>query len=107
MESMDLRCVKSCWGNYAFEYTHSNSVDNSGGILCVWDPGSFQKRNHTISDSFAILRGVWLNNGADLLVVVVYGPHDQREKRTLWDYLSHTMNSWKGEIVMMGDFNEV
>ncbi|GJY25245.1 RNA-directed DNA polymerase, eukaryota [Tanacetum coccineum] len=107
MEIMDLRCVKSCWGNYAFEYTHSNSVGNSGGILCVWDPGSFQKSNHTISDSFVILRGVWLKNGADLLVVVVYGPHDQREKRTLWDYLAHTINRWKGEVVMMGDFNEV
>ncbi|GJZ87098.1 RNA-directed DNA polymerase, eukaryota [Tanacetum coccineum] len=107
MEIMDLRCVKSCWGNYAFEYTHSNSVGNSRGILCVWDPRSFQKSNHTISDSFVILRGVWLKNGVDFLVVVVYGPHDQREKRTLWDYLAHTINRWKREVVMMGDFNEV
>ncbi|GJR44939.1 RNA-directed DNA polymerase, eukaryota [Tanacetum coccineum] len=107
MESMDLRGVKSCWGNYAFEFSHSNSVGNSGGILCVWDPGSFHKHNHTLSDYFVILRGVWLSNGADLLVVVVYGPHDLRDKRDLWDYLLHTVNSWKGEIVMMGDFNEV
>ncbi|GJV36972.1 RNA-directed DNA polymerase, eukaryota [Tanacetum coccineum] len=107
MESMDLRCVKSCWGNYAFDYNHSNSVGNSGGILCVWDPGSFKKTNHTISDYFVILQGVWLKNSIDLLVVVVYGPHDQRDKRILWNYLSHSINSWKGEVVLMGDFNEV
>ncbi|GJZ51836.1 RNA-directed DNA polymerase, eukaryota [Tanacetum coccineum] len=107
MESMDLRCVKSCWGNYAFDYNHSNSVGNSGGILCVWDPGSFQKINHTISDYFVILQGVWLKNSTDLLVVVVYGPHDQSDKRILWDYLSHSINRWKGEVVLMGDFNEV
>nr|GEZ78612.1 RNA-directed DNA polymerase, eukaryota [Tanacetum cinerariifolium] len=66
-----------------------------GGILCVWDPCSFQKTNHTISDYFVILLGVWLKNGVDLLIVVVYGPHDPRDKRgairgaiTLERYLS-------------------
>nr|GEW03107.1 reverse transcriptase domain-containing protein [Tanacetum cinerariifolium] len=49
-------------GNYAFEFSHSNSVGNSGGILCVWDLGSFQKNSHTISDSFVILQGVWLDD---------------------------------------------
>ncbi|GJQ90434.1 RNA-directed DNA polymerase, eukaryota [Tanacetum coccineum] len=107
METMDLSCVKCCWGNYAFEFSHSNSVGNSGGILCVWDPVSFQKTSHTISDSFVILRGVWLKNGSNLLVVVVYGPHDHRDKRQLWDYLGHSIKSWKGEVVVMGDFNEV
>ncbi|GJY72382.1 RNA-directed DNA polymerase, eukaryota [Tanacetum coccineum] len=37
-----------------------------------------------------------------------YGaPHDVRDKRLLWDYLSHVSNQWAGEVVMMGDFNEV
>ncbi|GJW52675.1 RNA-directed DNA polymerase, eukaryota [Tanacetum coccineum] len=43
MENMEFRCVRSCWGNYAFDYIHSNSVGNSGGILCAWDPNSFRK----------------------------------------------------------------
>nr|GEX71129.1 RNA-directed DNA polymerase, eukaryota [Tanacetum cinerariifolium] len=107
LEVMDFRCVKCCWGNYAFEFSHSYSVGNSGGILCVWDPGSFQKSSHTISDSFVILRGVWLKNGTDLLVFVVYGLHGHRDKRLLWDYLAHTINRWQGEVVVMGDFNEV
>ncbi|GJW36115.1 hypothetical protein Tco_0059035 [Tanacetum coccineum] len=29
------------------------------------------------------------------------------DKRLLWDYLSHVSNQWAGEVVMMGDFNEV
>ncbi|GKA17373.1 RNA-directed DNA polymerase, eukaryota [Tanacetum coccineum] len=32
---------------------------------------------------------------------------DVTEKRTLWDYLSHVINRWDGESVVMGDFNEV
>ncbi|GKA77636.1 nucleotide-binding alpha-beta plait domain-containing protein [Tanacetum coccineum] len=45
MENMDLICVKTCWGNLAFDYVHSDSVGNSGGILCVWGPNSFCKSN--------------------------------------------------------------
>nr|GEU35357.1 RNA-directed DNA polymerase, eukaryota, reverse transcriptase zinc-binding domain protein [Tanacetum cinerariifolium] len=94
-------------GNYAFDYIHSNSVGNSGGILCAWDPNSFRKSNYTISDSFVIIQGVWLKNGIDLLIVAVYTYHYLRDKRMLWDYLVHTINQWDGEVVIMGDFKEV
>ncbi|GJR20023.1 RNA-directed DNA polymerase, eukaryota, reverse transcriptase zinc-binding domain protein [Tanacetum coccineum] len=107
MESMELFCVKSCWGNYAFDFVHSDSVGNSGGILCAWDPNSFHKSSHTVSDYFVIIRGVWLKTGMETLLVVVYAPHDVRDKRTLWDYLVNVCNQWNGEVVMMGDFNEV
>ncbi|GJZ64276.1 RNA-directed DNA polymerase, eukaryota, reverse transcriptase zinc-binding domain protein [Tanacetum coccineum] len=29
------------------------------------------------------------------------------EKKMLWDYLSHVIAQWAGEVVVMGDFNEV
>nr|GFC12271.1 RNA-directed DNA polymerase, eukaryota [Tanacetum cinerariifolium] len=104
---MELHCVMSCWGNCAFDYIHSNSVGNSGGILCAWDPNSFRKSSYTISDSFVIIRGVWHKNGIDLLMVAVYAPHDPRDKRMLCDYLVHTIDQWDGEVVRMGDFNEI
>ncbi|GKA21903.1 RNA-directed DNA polymerase, eukaryota [Tanacetum coccineum] len=56
-----------------------DSIGNSGGILCIWDPNSFRKDSVTVSDYFVIVR----------------------------DYLSHVSNQWAGEVVMMGDFNEV
>ncbi|GJV77545.1 RNA-directed DNA polymerase, eukaryota [Tanacetum coccineum] len=42
-----------------------------------------------------------------MLLVAVYAPHDKRDKRMLWDYLSSVVNNWDGEVIMMGDFNEV
>ncbi|GJR16919.1 RNA-directed DNA polymerase, eukaryota [Tanacetum coccineum] len=107
MESMDIRCVRSCWRNYGFDHIHGNSVGNSGGILCVWDPNSFKKNSYTISDFFVIIRGLWLKSGVNILIVVVYGPHDPRDKRIMWDYLAHSFNQWDGEVIVMGDFNEV
>ncbi|GJU71291.1 RNA-directed DNA polymerase, eukaryota, partial [Tanacetum coccineum] len=107
MENMDLICVKTCWGNLAFDYVHSDSVGNSGGILCVWDPNSFCKSNATISDYFVMVRGVWRLTGQDLLMIAVYAPHDFKDKQLLWDYLTREIGKWKGEVVIMGDFNEV
>ncbi|GJT38145.1 RNA-directed DNA polymerase, eukaryota [Tanacetum coccineum] len=107
MKSMELFCVKSCWGNYAFDFVHSDSVGNSGGILCAWDPNSFRSSSSTISDYFVMIRGVWLKTGVNLLIVVVYAPRDLRDKRMLWEYLANATNQWDGEVVMMGDFNKV
>ncbi|GKB37914.1 RNA-directed DNA polymerase, eukaryota [Tanacetum coccineum] len=77
MENMELFCVKRCWGNLNFEFVHSDSV------------------------------GEWRLNGKEVLFIVVYAPHDFKEKRTLWDYLTHEIGKWNGEVVIMGDFNEV
>ncbi|GJY09056.1 RNA-directed DNA polymerase, eukaryota, partial [Tanacetum coccineum] len=76
-------------------------------ILCVWDPNSFCKSNATILDYFVMVRGVWRLTGQDLLMIAVYAPHDFKDKQLLWDYLTREIGKWKGEVVIMGDFNEV
>nr|GEX40370.1 RNA-directed DNA polymerase, eukaryota [Tanacetum cinerariifolium] len=38
--------------------------------------------------------GVWLKSGIDLLIVVVYAPQYAKEKRMLWEYLTHISNTW-------------
>ncbi|GKC55709.1 RNA-directed DNA polymerase, eukaryota [Tanacetum coccineum] len=107
MEHMELFSVKMCWGNLVFDFVHSDSVGNSGGILCVWDPNSFRKSYATVSDYFIMIRGVWRITGKDLLIIAVYAPHDNKDKQMLWDYLTYEIGKWKGEVVIMGDFNEV
>nr|GEX97041.1 RNA-directed DNA polymerase, eukaryota [Tanacetum cinerariifolium] len=85
----------------------SDSIGNSGGILCVWDPNSFCKSSVTISDSFVMMRGVWRQSGKDVLLIAVYAPHDFKEKLLLWDYLNRSIGRWNGEVIIMGDFNKV
>nr|GFA83816.1 RNA-directed DNA polymerase, eukaryota, reverse transcriptase zinc-binding domain protein [Tanacetum cinerariifolium] len=83
MEKSDLWCIKRCWGNFTFDYVYSESVGKSGGIVCVWDPNMFSKINDTVSDYFIMVRGVWVSSGMRLLIIL------------------------DGEVVIMGDFNEV
>ncbi|GKB76957.1 RNA-directed DNA polymerase, eukaryota, partial [Tanacetum coccineum] len=107
MENMEDLCVRQCWGNLAFDHVHSDAVGNSGGILCVWDPNSFGKSNVTLSDYFVISRGHWRLTGQKMMIIAVYAPQDSKEKQTLWDYLQQEIGKWKGEVIIMGDFNEV
>nr|GEZ27297.1 RNA-directed DNA polymerase, eukaryota, nucleotide-binding alpha-beta plait domain protein [Tanacetum cinerariifolium] len=88
------------------ELIKGSSVGNSGCILCVWDTNSFKKLNATVSDYFTLLRENWVSNGKLLLIVSVYSPKELTVKKMLWDYLMHMMASWKGDVIIMGDFNE-
>nr|GFB64735.1 RNA-directed DNA polymerase, eukaryota [Tanacetum cinerariifolium] len=83
------------------------SVGFSGGILCVWDPNSFDKDNATISDYFMVVRGTWISTATKVMFVSIYAPQDISEKRYLWEYITHIIDSWDGECIILGDFNEV
>nr|GFB79842.1 RNA-directed DNA polymerase, eukaryota [Tanacetum cinerariifolium] len=102
MDVIDLFDIKRCWGNFVFDYVYGNS----GGILCVWDTNSFKKLNATVSDYFILLRGNWVSNGKLFLIVSVYAPQELTKKKMLWEYLMHVMASWKGDVIIIGDFNE-
>ncbi|GKD54390.1 RNA-directed DNA polymerase, eukaryota [Tanacetum coccineum] len=107
MEKMDLFSIKALWGNLSFDYAFSPSIGYSGGILCVWDPRLFVKDNSTVSDSFLAISGTWIPSSTKLLVISVYAPHDLTERRMLWDFIHHLIDSWDGECVLLSDFNEV
>nr|GEW21860.1 RNA-directed DNA polymerase, eukaryota [Tanacetum cinerariifolium] len=77
MKSIDLWGIKRCWGNFDFNYVYSEAV------------------------------GIWLLSGKRLLVISVYAPQELRDKKMLWDYLVMVICNWDGEVVAMGDFNEV
>ncbi|GJX67752.1 retrotransposon protein, putative, ty1-copia subclass [Tanacetum coccineum] len=79
----------------------------TGGILCVWDPNSFAKDNATISDYFVAVRGTWLSTATKVMFVSIYAPQDISEKKSLWEYITHIIDTWDGECIILGDFNEV
>nr|GFA73109.1 RNA-directed DNA polymerase, eukaryota [Tanacetum cinerariifolium] len=88
-------------------FTYLGVGEISGGILYLWDTNSFKKLNATVSDYFILLRGNWVSNGKLLLIVSVYAPQELTKKKMLCGYLMHVMASWKCDVIIMGDFNEV
>nr|GEW90283.1 RNA-directed DNA polymerase, eukaryota [Tanacetum cinerariifolium] len=98
---------QALWGNFSYDFAYSHSLTFSGGILCVWDLNMFSKDNVTISDSFLAVRGTWIPSSIKLMIVSAYAPQDLSEKKTLWEYITHMIDLWEGECVILGDFNEV
>ncbi|GJV74554.1 RNA-directed DNA polymerase, eukaryota [Tanacetum coccineum] len=103
----NIEAIISAQGDCQYDYAYSPSVGYSGGLLCIWDPNMFSKDSVTISDSFVAIRGMWNSSSTKLLIVSVYAPQDLSERKTLWEYISHLIDQWDGECVILGDFNEV
>nr|GFA93738.1 RNA-directed DNA polymerase, eukaryota [Tanacetum cinerariifolium] len=80
MYSITHMDVKFMWENSNYQYVTSDSVGNSGGILCVWEDSIFKKDYVLVSDNFIALFGTWLPS----MIVC-----------------------WYGESIVLGDFNEV
>nr|GEY43012.1 RNA-directed DNA polymerase, eukaryota [Tanacetum cinerariifolium] len=99
--------VKLMWGNSNYNYVYSEAVGNSGGILCVWEATVFKKDYATISDNFIAIYETWLTSNSKVLFVAIYAPQQVSRKRLLWDYVSTLIDCWNGEVVVLGDFNEV
>ncbi|GJU10427.1 RNA-directed DNA polymerase, eukaryota [Tanacetum coccineum] len=99
--------VKFMWGNSNYDYVHSEAIGNSGGILCVWEASVFKKDYATLSDNFIAIYGTWLPSNSKVLFVAIYAPQQASSKRILWDYMATLVSRWNGEVIMLGDFNEV
>ncbi|PWA78289.1 RNA-directed DNA polymerase, eukaryota [Artemisia annua] len=99
--------VKFMWGNSNFQYVTSDSLGNSGGILCIWEQSVFQKIGASVSDNFIAVYGTWLPTSTKILIIVTYAPQSYTLKCTLWEYISSLINRWDGETIVMGDFNAV
>nr|GFC67664.1 RNA-directed DNA polymerase, eukaryota [Tanacetum cinerariifolium] len=99
--------VKFMWGNSNYNYAYSEAVGNSGCILCVWEATIFKKDNATISDNFVAIYETWLPSNSKVLFVAIYAPQQVSRKWILCDYVSTLIDRWNGEVVVLGDFNEV
>ncbi|GKD65384.1 RNA-directed DNA polymerase, eukaryota [Tanacetum coccineum] len=107
MENVSHMDVKFMWGNSNYDFVYSDSLGSSGGILCIWEETFFRKEHVTISDYFVAIYGSWIPNKTKILLVAIYAPQDPKYRRFLWDYILILLSRWNGEVIQMGDFNEV
>ncbi|GKC12616.1 hypothetical protein Tco_1009398 [Tanacetum coccineum] len=98
---------KSLWGNSNFDFVASDSLGNSGGILCIWEASIFKKDGATISDNFIAIYGTWLPRNVKILLVAVYAPQQPGSKRALWVFILILYGDGIGEVFIMGDLMTV
>nr|GEZ33756.1 RNA-directed DNA polymerase, eukaryota [Tanacetum cinerariifolium] len=88
--------VKLIWSNSNYQFVSSDSVGNSGGILCIWEATVFKKAYVTVFDNFIAIYETWISNNFKVLIVVFYAPQSLALKRALWEYISSLISRWDG-----------
>ncbi|GJT36740.1 putative RNA-directed DNA polymerase, eukaryota, reverse transcriptase zinc-binding domain protein [Tanacetum coccineum] len=95
------------WGNSQFDFASISARGMLGEIICVWNNLVFRKSKILCNDNYVLVEGLWIPNDVRLMWIVVYAPQNLSTKIALWSSLVNIIGSWDGNLVMMGDFNEV
>ncbi|XP_071719325.1 uncharacterized protein [Rutidosis leptorrhynchoides] len=99
--------VQALWGDPNFGFLQKDAVGKLGGLLVIWDKSIFEVESYTCCEFFLAFRGKWKNNGEKSTIVNVYGPHNDRCKKRMWELLDKLIRSIDTKWLLCGDFNEV
>lgn len=100
--------IEGIWGSGKFEFLQEEATGRSGGLLTVWDANMFTVYDAVGNDQFVTVRGVWKDVVGEIVLVNVYGRHDNAKKVELWNNLKDLMGSTSMDAwCLCEDFNEI
>ncbi|XP_071718049.1 uncharacterized protein [Rutidosis leptorrhynchoides] len=106
--SVNNSWIEQIWGSPNFKFIQKPKVGKSGGMLIIWDPTRFDVNEAVEKHNLLAIKGKWTGKDRESIVVNVYGPHTDEEKKKMWVSLEQLMQySNEVEWVLGGDFNEV
>ncbi|XP_071719520.1 uncharacterized protein [Rutidosis leptorrhynchoides] len=95
------------WGSMDCRFCQKDIVGKSGGQMLIWDNTQLVANSELISDLFIAIRGHWKQSGEESIIVNIYGPHENANKKKMWEALEKLMSLSGVSWVLSGDFNEV
>ncbi|GKV29210.1 hypothetical protein SLEP1_g38156 [Rubroshorea leprosula] len=106
-EFIDRSICKRIWGSGDFEWIYKPSNGMSGGLLCIWNPKMFEKKEVLEGENYIGVYGLWGEEQTPVYIVNVYSSCILAGKRALWEELLNLIRSRKGNWCLGGDFNAV
>ncbi|GKA92116.1 putative RNA-directed DNA polymerase, eukaryota, reverse transcriptase zinc-binding domain protein [Tanacetum coccineum] len=95
------------WVNSHFDFASTSARGMSGEIICIWNSLLFCKSRIVCNENYVVVEGLWIPNDVRLMWIVVYDPQNLPSKIALWSSLTNILSNWDGNLIVMGDFNEV
>ncbi|XP_058775200.1 uncharacterized protein LOC131649456 [Vicia villosa] len=103
---MEEAIAKSFWRKDSIEYSYSNSIGRSGGLLTLWKGDSVTVINSFSGIGFLGIKALW--QGDVYYVINIYSPCELQRKVTLWRTLFDLKSEYvDGEWILCGDFNAI
>ncbi|CAK8566094.1 unnamed protein product [Lathyrus sativus] len=106
ISNMEDFVAYSMWSKMDVDFSFSNSIGFSGGLITLWKSDKVEALNSFKGEGFLGTKVIW--KGKIYYVVNVYSSCVLSKKKDLWSNLLSLMDSHKdGEWIIGGDFNAV
>ncbi|KAL8458477.1 hypothetical protein ACS0TY_036118 [Phlomoides rotata] len=108
MEVIDKHLCVRLWGEEC-GWAYKGSRGNSGGLLCMWDPGIFYYESCFDRDGGGLeIKGCWGQSKIPCSIVNVYMPCNRSERYSIFNYWKEEFADRPNQIIcFVGDFNTV
>ena len=107
-ESVDVKLCQYLWGGSSVSWECVPSSNAAGGLLCIWNNGSFLVDRRVLGRGFIMLEGTWIKENKRVFIINVYAPCELQGKREQWAELLQLKSSYQeGLWCVLGDFNSI
>jgi hypothetical protein len=107
LDGMDIRMVRSLWGNQHVNWVALDANNTAGGILLMWDNWVVEKRDVVVGQFTISCYWHGLVDDFDWVCSGVYGPHSEESRLLCWEELSSIRQRWAVPWCIVGDFNAI
>ncbi len=104
---IDLRLIRSLWGNQHVDWVALDAINTAGGILLMWDTRVVQKVDILVGQYSVSCFWHGLVDGFDGVCSGVYGPHSEESHQLCWEELSSVRQRRAAPWCIVRDFNAV
>lgn len=82
--SLNDDILKSLWGNLDCKRAIVDDVNRGWGLCCLWDFEFMQNEEVLIGARWICVKGVLKERNFSCAIILLYGPHYIKERRTMW-----------------------
>ncbi|PWA83737.1 hypothetical protein CTI12_AA166400 [Artemisia annua] len=80
-------------------------VGRSGGLVSLWRDDCFRLISHCECKNWIATILSFIPDDVDILIINVYAPQEEYDKKVLWRHIISMASSWSGPLCVVRDFN--
>lgn len=82
LSDISSQFVRSLWDSDDYGFVAANAIGKAGGLLWVWSTS-----HSSTGEGFVLILGEMLSSKKNIILVNVYGPQSEGEKKVLWSLI--------------------
>ncbi|XP_071699202.1 uncharacterized protein [Rutidosis leptorrhynchoides] len=105
VENVSPSVLREVWKGMSFGGLQVSSCGRSGGMISCWKDEFFILKSYFQCQYWLATFLTYIPSGIDVLIINVYAPQGESDKKNIWKQISRMVNKWNGPSCVLGDFN--